>query len=108
MFSTLTFVLCPTHFVVDDILATVLALYMHDKQQPLPSHAEVLLCTPDTTTEEVRCTFRQDFLKIFSYFNTDIYMIRMSSRLRKVWKFPAHELSGSTTNFLPSLGFFLT
>lgn len=42
-----------THSVVDDILATVLALYMHDKQQPLPCHEEVLICTPDTTTEEV-------------------------------------------------------
>ena len=37
----------------DDVLATVLALYMHDKKQPLPSHEEVLICTPETTTEEV-------------------------------------------------------
>jgi len=38
---------------VDDVLATVLTLYMHDKKQPLPSHEEVLICTPETTTEEV-------------------------------------------------------
>ena len=69
MFSLPLF-LCPTHFVVDDILATVLALYMHDKKQPLPSHAEVLLCTPYTTTEEVKCTFRYDFPNIYSYFHT--------------------------------------
>ena len=36
-----------------DILATVLALYMHDKDQPLPSQEEVLICTPETNTEEV-------------------------------------------------------
>ena len=57
-------------FFVDDILATVLGLYMHDKKQPLPSHEEVLLCTPDTTTEEVQYTFRKNFSQyifIFSY-----------------------------------------
>ncbi|RMX46188.1 hypothetical protein pdam_00007847 [Pocillopora damicornis] len=43
----------------DDILATVLALYMHDKKQPLPSHAEVLLCTPYTTTEEIELLWRR-------------------------------------------------
>ena len=69
MFSLPLF-LCPTHFVVDDILATVLALYMHDKKQPLPSHEEVLLCTPDTTTEEVQCTSRKNFPNIYSYFHT--------------------------------------
>lgn len=37
----------------DDVLATVLALYMHEKNQPLPIHEEVLICTPETTTEEV-------------------------------------------------------
>ncbi len=26
---------------------------MHDKKQPLPNHEEVLICTPETTTEEV-------------------------------------------------------
>ena len=36
-----------------DILATVLALYMHDKDKPLPSQEEVLICTPETNTEEV-------------------------------------------------------
>ncbi|XP_022796393.1 E3 ubiquitin-protein ligase rnf213-alpha-like isoform X3 [Stylophora pistillata] len=43
----------------DDILATVLALYMHDKKQPLPSHEEVLLCTPNTTTEEIELLWRR-------------------------------------------------
>ena len=43
----------PTPSFTDDVLATVLALYMHEKKQPLPSHEEVLICTSETTTEEV-------------------------------------------------------
>ena len=39
--------------VLGEVLATVLALYMHDEDQPLPSREEVLICTPETTTEEV-------------------------------------------------------
>ena len=39
--------------VLGDVLATVLALYMHDKNQPLPSQEEVVICMPETTTEEV-------------------------------------------------------
>ena len=46
----------------DDVLATVLALYMHDKKQPLPSHEEVLICTPETTTEEVISYLGTEFL----------------------------------------------
>ena len=42
-----------TPSVSGDVLATVLALYMHDKDQPLPSQEEVLICTPETTIEEV-------------------------------------------------------
>ena len=42
-----------TPSVSGDVLATVLALYMHDKDRPLPSQEEVLICTPETTTEEV-------------------------------------------------------
>ena len=41
------------HTFVADVLGTVLALYMNDKHQPLPSHEEVLICTPETTAEEV-------------------------------------------------------
>jgi len=46
----------------DDVLVTVLALYMHDKKQPLPSHEEVFICTPETTTEEVLDLMENVFL----------------------------------------------
>ena len=42
-----------TPSISGDVLATVLALYMHDKDRPLPSQKEVLICTPETTNEEV-------------------------------------------------------
>ena len=45
---------------VDDVIGTLLSLYMHDSSQSLPTAEEVLICTPDTTTEEVSC-----WLKLF-------------------------------------------
>ena len=38
---------------VDDILRTVLALYMDDENLPLPTLEEVLICDCTTTAEEV-------------------------------------------------------
>ena len=49
---------------VGDVLATVLALYRHDKQQPLPSHEEVLICTPATTEEEVTISDEREFVLV--------------------------------------------
>ena len=45
--------ICITYLVLDDIFGTVLSLYMHDNTQSLPSSEEVLICTSDTTAEEV-------------------------------------------------------
>ena len=39
--------------IADDILGTVLSLYMQDTTQSLPSSEEVLICSSDTTAEEV-------------------------------------------------------
>lgn len=39
--------------ITDDIFGTVLSLYMHDSSQSLPTSEEVLICTSDTTAEEV-------------------------------------------------------
>ena len=39
--------------IADDILGTVLSLYMQDTSQSLPSSEEVLICSSDTTAEEV-------------------------------------------------------
>lgn len=42
-----------------EVLLAALAIYMHSPQQPLPAHDEVLLCTPDTTLEEVALLLRR-------------------------------------------------
>ena len=39
--------------LLDNILRSVLALYARDTNLPLPTHEEVLLCTHETTAEEV-------------------------------------------------------
>jgi hypothetical protein len=39
---------------LDNVLRTVLALFMEDEALPLPSLEEVLICNPNTTAEEVR------------------------------------------------------
>lgn len=46
-----------------DIFGTVLSLYMHDTSQSLPTSEEVLICTSDTTAEEVSI---EKFRHIFS------------------------------------------
>ena len=40
----------------DEVLRTVLALYMEDEKLPLPTLEEVLICNSSTTTEEVCST----------------------------------------------------
>lgn len=40
---------------IDDVIGTLLSLYMHDSSQSLPTTEEVLICTSDTTAEEVGC-----------------------------------------------------
>ena len=42
-----------TYFPSDDVLKTVISIYMSDECLPLPTMEEVLLCTDATTAEEV-------------------------------------------------------
>ena len=39
------------------IFKSVLFLYMTDPTQSLPTYEEVVICTEDTTVEEVKCLF---------------------------------------------------
>ena len=50
--------------ITDDIFGTVLSLYMHDSSQSLPTSEEVLICTSDTTAEEVGM---ESFLKCVNW-----------------------------------------
>jgi len=48
-------VLCPGR----DTISTLLSLYMHSYDQPLPTATEVLLCHDETTKEEVELLLRR-------------------------------------------------
>ncbi|XP_061169263.1 E3 ubiquitin-protein ligase RNF213-like isoform X1 [Saccostrea echinata] len=50
--------LCPQ----DEILNTVLTIYSHDPDQPLPQSDEILMCTPHTTLDEVEIFWRRAVL----------------------------------------------
>ena len=62
-----------TYLVLDDIFGTVLSLYMHDKTQSLPSSEEVLICTSDTTAEEVGIVRLQRLLFMFVKFYQNFF-----------------------------------
>jgi len=46
--------ICFLPICADQVLKTALSLYMEDKTLPLPTFEEILICTPSTTSEEVR------------------------------------------------------
>ncbi|XP_077980162.1 E3 ubiquitin-protein ligase rnf213-alpha-like [Glandiceps talaboti] len=58
-----------------EILSTILSIYMYDVNHPLPSYNEVLLCTPQTTLEEVILLWRRAMYdrsgKIYCLVNAD-------------------------------------
>eukprot|EP00105_Crassostrea_gigas_P007930 XP_011422347.1 PREDICTED: E3 ubiquitin-protein ligase rnf213-alpha isoform X2 [Crassostrea gigas] len=53
--GTPNLLLCPQ----DEILNTVLTIYSHDPDQPLPQSDEILMCTPHTTLDEVEIFWRR-------------------------------------------------
>ncbi|XP_048586969.1 E3 ubiquitin-protein ligase rnf213-alpha-like isoform X2 [Nematostella vectensis] len=65
-----------------EILPTVLTLYMGDGNSPLPSAAEVLACTPDTTAEEVELfwwrAFGDNQEQMFCLLNADLLPYNVS------------------------------
>ncbi|XP_052808691.1 E3 ubiquitin-protein ligase rnf213-alpha-like isoform X2 [Mya arenaria] len=48
-------VVCPS----DEVLSVALSIYMYDPDQPLPQSDEVLVCTADTTADEVSIFWRR-------------------------------------------------
>ena len=43
----------------NDIIPTVLSLYLNDDEQPLPSRSEVLICSEETCEDEVERFMRR-------------------------------------------------
>lgn len=50
--------LCP----VSDMLATIISIYAQNPDQPLPTVSEVLLCSPETTLEDVELFMKRAML----------------------------------------------
>ncbi|KAJ7339383.1 hypothetical protein OS493_005778 [Desmophyllum pertusum] len=84
----------------DDVLATVLALYMHDKLKPLPSHGEVLICTPETTTEEIELLWRRATGDVEGRFyclvHADLLDFSVSKQAVDMLSVVTHGLAGKT------------
>ncbi|XP_078381354.1 E3 ubiquitin-protein ligase rnf213-alpha-like isoform X3 [Oculina patagonica] len=75
------------NFVVvpkDDIFGTVLSLYMHDTSQSLPTSEEVLICTSDTTAEEIELLWRRSLGdhdgRLFCLVNVDLLDYSVSQK----------------------------
>ena len=45
--------------LIDNVLKTVLSLYMENKDLPLPTYEEVLICNESTTAEEVTLLWKR-------------------------------------------------
>ncbi|KAH3728508.1 hypothetical protein DPMN_054465, partial [Dreissena polymorpha] len=65
-------IICPT----EEILKVTLSIYLHDKDQPLPMSDEVLVCSSNTTKDEVEIFWRRsiygDGKKIHCLVNADL------------------------------------
>ncbi|XP_068694638.1 E3 ubiquitin-protein ligase rnf213-alpha-like [Montipora foliosa] len=86
------------NFVVvpkDDILGTVLSLYMHDTTQSLPSSDEVLICSSDTTPEEIELLWRRSLgdqdAGLFCLINVDQLDYSVSQRAADTLSFLLQE-----------------
>ncbi|KAL3881512.1 hypothetical protein ACJMK2_027944 [Sinanodonta woodiana] len=76
-------IICPKA----DVLSTVLSIYMMDANQPLPQADEVLMCTPQTTLDELyvflRRTMADTSTKIHCLVNSDLLDFEVSDRGEK-------------------------
>ncbi|KAL3881511.1 hypothetical protein ACJMK2_027943, partial [Sinanodonta woodiana] len=78
--GTPNLIICPKA----DVLSTVLSIYMMDANQPLPQADEVLMCTPQTTLDELdvfwRRTVADTSSKIHCLVNGDLLDFEVSDR----------------------------
>ncbi|XP_067403324.1 E3 ubiquitin-protein ligase RNF213 isoform X3 [Emydura macquarii macquarii] len=81
-------IICPR----SDVLASALAIYMHSPGQALPTYDEVLLCTPQTSFEQVGLFLRQCLTpgckgeKIYTVLYADELSYDVSYRLEKLFQ----------------------
>ncbi|XP_071112375.1 E3 ubiquitin-protein ligase rnf213-alpha-like [Haliotis cracherodii] len=79
-------VVCPQA----DMLNTVLYMYKHSEDEPLPQPDEVLLCTPQTTFDQVDIFLRRAFFsnpgKLYTMANADLLQYEIEERAEKKLK----------------------
>lgn len=73
----LTIIIYYVNFVIDQVIKTVLYLYMENEALPLPTFEEVLICNSATTTEEVTLFWKRamgdpSHFRIFCLVNADL------------------------------------
>ncbi|XP_055509816.1 E3 ubiquitin-protein ligase rnf213-alpha isoform X2 [Leucoraja erinacea] len=81
-------VVCPH----SELLTSALCIYMHSSNQPLPTYDEVLICTADTTNEQVELFLRRCLTsgcthsKIYSLLYADELTYDVSVRFEELFK----------------------
>ncbi|XP_075296696.1 E3 ubiquitin-protein ligase RNF213 isoform X2 [Opisthocomus hoazin] len=79
-----------------EVLASALAIYMNSPNQPLPTFDEVLLCTPQTTAEQVGLFLRRCFIpcsggeKIYTMLYADELSYDVSCRAEDLFQHLQH------------------
>ncbi|XP_025892633.1 E3 ubiquitin-protein ligase RNF213 [Nothoprocta perdicaria] len=79
-----------------DVLSAALAIYMHSPHQPLPTFDEVLLCTPQTTSEQVELFLRRCLSpssrgeKIYTLLYADELSYDVSARAEELFRCLQH------------------
>ncbi|KAM4663579.1 E3 ubiquitin-protein ligase RNF213-like [Discoglossus pictus] len=73
-----------------EILSCTIAIYMHSSKQALPSYDEVLLCTPNTTVEEVELFLRRCLTS--GYNGKKIYSLLFADELSYDTAYKAEQL----------------
>ncbi|XP_074967750.1 E3 ubiquitin-protein ligase RNF213 [Phalacrocorax aristotelis] len=82
-----------------EVLTSALAIYMNSPNQPLPTFDEVLLCTPQTTAEQVGLFLRRCFIpcsrgeKIYMMLYADELSYDVSCRMEELFQHLQHYSS---------------
>ncbi|XP_046558704.1 E3 ubiquitin-protein ligase RNF213-like [Haliotis rubra] len=81
-----------------DMLNAVVYMYKHSEDQPLPNPDEVLLCSPQTTFDQVDIFLRRAFFsnpgKLYAMANADLLQYEIEERAEKKLKEYANRIEG--------------
>ena len=81
------------YLITADVHKTVLSLYMENKDLPLPTYEEVLLCNKSTTSEEVSLLWRKatgdpNYFRLFCLVHAELLSYQVcDSAIKSLQKF---------------------